>query len=871
MSTSQDDHSIPVIRVRGARQHNLQGIDVDLPRGQLVVVTGVSGSGKSSLAFDTLFAEGQRKYFATLSLGSRKRFPILPRPDVDSISGLPPTLSLSQHRGHLSLRNTLGTTTEIDDFLRQLYARAGVVHCPHCGKVVSSQTSEQIVNRVLQFPERTRLMLLAPVWDRVSGANLEELFDKLVADGFVRARVNGELYDLNDAVDISPADEHTVEIVVDRLIMKEGIQSRLQESINTTLRQGDGECIVTTQQSGEEWVDHFFNERFACAECGISFPTVHPATFNFNSPQGACQECGGLGSIVLSPKTGSPESSANRIVDSNPCPKCKGERLNPLARKVIFEGKRFSELQRFSLDTLLDFFEHSLIDNTATADIKTTAESTSCFVPDSVGSLAAEKVIPEVKSRLHFLREVGLGYLSLSRQATTLSGGEYQRARLASTLGTGVTGACFVLDEPTSGLHARDTGRLLNVLRQLQNRGNSLIVIEHDLQTMREADYLVEIGPGAGTQGGQLVAAGSRETFVTRDTLTGKYLQRTHLETAPTSDSKDKPSSAGQLFVKGIACHNIHQLDVEIPLGQFVCFTGVSGSGKSSLLIDSIVPAIKRFLRNEPVELKLQGAEQIERVVQVDQRPLGQSPLSTPATYTGLWDIVRKLFTRTREARLRGFKSKRFSYLSAEGRCETCRGRGVEKIEMQSLTDLWVTCPTCGGKRFNAQTLSVRFYGKSVADILQMKISEAAQHFDKLSDMRMILQTLQDVGLGYLTLGQSALTLSGGESQRVKLATELSKQQIPRTLFVLDEPSSGLHPADLEQLIVLLRKLVEQGHSVWVIEHQPQIIAAADWLIEMGPGAGEGGGKVVAAGSPVELSREGGTATGELLSDWFGQ
>ncbi|MAT14775.1 MAG: ABC-ATPase UvrA [Planctomyces sp.] len=838
-----------VIGVRGARQHNLKGLDVDLPRNQFVVITGVSGSGKSSLAYDTLFAEGQRKYFATLSLGARKRFPILPRPDVDAITGLPPTLSLSQHRGNLSPRNTLGTTTEIDDFLRQLFARAGIVHCPQCGEVVSSQSSEQIGETVLRFPERTRLMLLAPVWNQVSGANLNELFDRMVADGFVRARVNGELYDLNDVEEIPAVSQYTVEIVVDRLIMKEGIQSRLQESIETTLKKGEGECIVTAQQAGEDWVDHFFNERFACAECGISFPTIHPATFNANSPQGACPDCDGLGYQ----EPDDDESTAGNIT----CRSCHGTRLNELAREVTWQEKTFPDLQERSLEELSRFMR-------AAAD---EVEKD----PHPVAVLAARKLVPEINQRLGFLLEVGLGYLTLGRTATTLSGGEYQRARLASTLGTGVTGACFVLDEPTGGLHARDTRKLLDVLRALQRRGNSLIVIEHDLQTMQAADFLVEIGPGAGAGGGKVVAVGNAESFQQTGSLTARYLGQPKI---PQESAVPRPAS-GHLSVKGVNRHNIKSLDVEIPLGQFVCFTGVSGSGKSSLVMESVIPELKRILsdRKPGVEDSSQlipaGAEEIERVIQVDQQPLGQSPLSTPATYTGLWSIIRKLFARTREARLRGYTSKRFSYLSAEGRCESCRGRGVQKIEMQSLTDLWITCPDCGGKRFDAQTLTVRFYGKTVADILQMTIRDAADYFDKMADLKLILQTLEDVGLGYLTLGQSALTLSGGESQRVKLATELSKQQTPRTLFVLDEPSAGLHPADIEQLIALLQRLVGEGHSVWVIEHQPQLIAAADWLIDMGPEGGDGGGKVVATGRPRELAASAATPTGELMAAWF--
>ncbi|MCA9041990.1 MAG: excinuclease ABC subunit UvrA, partial [Planctomycetaceae bacterium] len=795
MPRAQDPQSTSTIRIRGARQHNLQEIDLDIPRNQFVVITGVSGSGKSSLAYDTLFAEGQRKYFATLSLGARKRFPILPRPDVDSISGLPPTLSLSQHRGHLTPRQTLGTTTEIDDFLRQLYARAGLVHCPECDQVVSNQTSEQIVDTVLSFPERSRLMLLAPVWNKVSGANLNELFDKLVADGFVRTRVNGELYDLNDIQEIPKSSDYTVEIVVDRLIMKEGIRSRLQESIETTLKQGEGECIVTIQQAGESWHDHFFNERFACANCGISFPTIHPATFNFNSPHGACPECEGLGYIPE-------ESKSPSDLQPPTCSACAGARLNLLACKVTFRDQTFPQLQQQCLEDLARFFEQ--------VEVKSTA------VQSPVAALAEEKLIPEIQTRLQFLLEVGLGYLMPGRPAITLSGGEYQRARLASTLGTGVTGACFILDEPTGGLHARDTRKLLDVLRKLERGGNSLLVIEHDLQTMREADYLVEIGPGAGPAGGQLVAAGPPQLFGQSSALTGRFLSQKHKAPVSTASS----DSMEVLHVSGVTCHNIQNLTVDIPLGQFVCFTGVSGSGKSSLVIDSLVPALKRILQGDPVKLEISGAEQIERVIQVDQQPLGQSPLSTPATYTGLWDLVRKLYVKTKESRLRGFKAARFSYLSSEGRCETCRGRGVQKIEIHSLTDLWIPCPECGGKRFNTQTLSVRFLGNTVADILEMTISEAVRMFENMADIRRILETMEAVGLGYLKLGQSAMTLSGGESQRVKLAAELSKQQTPRTLFVLDEPSSGLHPADIELLLILLRKLVEQGHSVWVIEHQ---------------------------------------------------
>lgn len=822
ISTSQ-------IQIRGARLHNLKNISLDIPRNKMVVITGISGSGKSSLAIDTLHVEGQKKYFQTLSMSVRKQLPAFPETNVDSVTGLPPTLSVSQNRGSLNPRSTLGTVTEIADYLRVLFATAGTVHCPECGRVVQSESAQEIVSRTLNLPERTKLMLLAPVWQQQQGKDLDKLLEKIMADGYVRARVNGELIDVQDFSSdqlTQKTNSCDVEVVIDRIILKPGIEARLQESLQTSLKMGEGQCIVSRLEEGT-WKDRFYNERFACAECDISFPNIVPATFSFNSPQGACVTCNGMGELQ--------EEGL-----SKQCPDCQGSRLNPLASHVTLGNQTLPELNQLSLNNLAAYL----------TQLRETPQEERSPVQQN----ALSRIVPEVSKRVEFLRQVGLEYLTLSRGAITLSGGEYQRARLAGCLGSGLTGVCYVLDEPTDGLHARDTQKLLETLFQLRDKGNSLIVIEHDPLVMRSADYLIDLGPGAGIQGGKLIATGTPEEVAqVPESVTAPYLK-------PTANSQ-KPSastvlSSPLLKASGINCHNLQDLAVEIPLNQYVCITGVSGSGKSSLVIDSLVPALKAALKEEHPEFKLQGAEPIKRLVQVDQNSLGRSALSTPATYSGIWDEIRKLYANTREARLRGFKAKRFSFNSPEGRCAACRGLGGQKIDSKLFPEIQITCPTCQGRRFNAQTQSVRYKEKSIADLLSLSVSEAIDFFENISSLHRVLTTFADVGLGYLTLGQSALTLSGGEAQRIKLATELSRNEQPQTLFILDEPSSGLHPADVEHLLLLLRKLVEQGHSVWVIEHQLQMIAAADWIIDIGPEGGAGGGKIVAQGTMEELLQE---------------
>lgn len=837
--------------------HNLRGVDVDIPRDSLVVITGVSGSGKSSLAFDTLFAEGQRRYLESLSTYTRQYLNQLQRPDVDSIDGLPPTVSIDQRSASPQPRSTLATTTEIYDYLRLLYARAGQSHCPECCRPVAQQSSQQIVSRILEMEDKRKVMILAPLVQGRRGMH-RPVFEQIGKEGFVRARVDGVVVDAADPPELAKAETHTIEAVVDRIIVKEGIRARLQESIDLALKHGDGACVVSHLE-GEEWRDCFYSEKFACADCGISFPHLEPRTFSFNSPYGACEQCEGLGLVDGAAK----EDEADEIGEGIVCSACDGGRLNPFARAVTLAGVPIHELTNMPVADALQFVEQTL--NSIESDSNESTFSTEA-------RLVIAKTLPDVCTRLQFLSEVGLDYLRLNRPTRSLSGGEFQRSQLASCLGSGLIGVCYVLDEPTIGLHPRDVGRLIRSLEELRDVGNSVVVVDHDLEIMNRSDCLIDLGPGAGSEGGQLIAFGSPDEVAQNPaSVTGRYLAANGSQ--PRRNRSRQIDDDRTITLRGATRNNLKNVTVRIPLNALSCITGVSGSGKSSLIAQTLAPAIRHALQHstaKSVDFKqLEGVEQIDRIVEIDQSPIGRSGRSTPATYSGVWDEVRKVFARTREARIRGYAARRFSFNSREGRCPTCSGHGIQTIEMHFMPAMHVTCPDCRGARFNRQTLGVRFAGKHAADILSMRIDEAAELFEHFPKLQKYLRTFEEVGLGYLGLGQSSLTLSGGEAQRVKLATELSRQNDQHTLFVLDEPTTGLHSSDIEKLMSLLNRLVENNNTVIVVEHQLDVIAAADWIIDLGPEGGDAGGQIVAEGTPETTSHVPSSHTGAALRKYL--
>lgn len=831
------------IAVRGARTHNLAGLDVDLPLGKLTTISGVSGSGKSSLAFDTLYAEGLHRYLATVSSHLRDLLQRVERPQVDRIDGLPPTLGLEQrHRGPRR-RTTVATISGIYDYLRLLFARLGHLHCPTCSQPVQSQSRESIVKQVLSLDERRKVLILAPLVRAEPGTHTEVLA-RMVKDGFVRARVDGELIDLSDPPALAAHRPHSLEVVVDRLVIKEGIQPRVEESIDLALQIAQGQCILSHEADGR-WIDRLYSSRLACLDCGVSFPSLEPGDFSFNSPRGACPTCQGLG--VCESPTG----------DEFICPDCAGARLALLPRRVLIRGTSLGDLLSWGAKSALEWL---------------TADEASAEPGDESETRIRAHVIPEIAGRLEFLIALGLDYLTLNRAGESLSAGEFQRARLTAGLGGKLTGVCYVIDEPTAGLHACDTPRLVQTLATLRDQGNTLIVVEHDLAVIRESDFTIEVGPGAGPHGGQLVAACPPRDLVNHETsLTGQELRRR---------ARGLPAGATEppsrwLTVSGASLHNLRGITAEFPLERLVCVTGVSGSGKTSLVLQTLVPSVRAVLaRQTPkggVFGELHGTDRVKRLVQIDQRPLGRSDRGTPATYAGLWDEVRRVFARTREARLRGFTARRFSLQSAEGRCGRCAGRGRLRVERSQLADWSARCPECGGARFNAQTLSVRYRGQSAADVLEMTFEEAAAFFANHPRLQRPLALFTDLGLGYLRLGQSARTLSGGEAQRVTLASELWKSDptVP-ALFVLDEPTAGLHAVDVQQLLAALKGLVRAGNTVVVIEHHLDVIAASDWIIDLGPGPGPEGGRIVVAGPPETVVSCAASRTGEALRSEFG-
>jgi excinuclease ABC subunit A len=932
------------IVVSGAREHNLKDVSLTLPRDALVVITGLSGSGKSSLAFDTIYAEGQRRYVESLSAYARQFLGQMDKPDVDSIEGLSPAISIDQKTTSRNPRSTVGTVTEIYDYLRLLWARIGHPHCHICGKPIAGQSAEQIIDQVMELEEGTRFMVLAPV---VRGRKGEygKVLEELRAEGFQRAKVNGELLLLEDEIVLDKKFKHDISVVVDRLVMRGDLRKRLADSIETAVALADGMIeIETVPREGDPTVT-LYSEKFACPDHGPVIPELEPRIFSFNSPHGACPRCTGLGSqMEIDPELVVPDPSLSigegaiapwagsssqyyeqitqaiaekyrvdleapwsaiddderdlflfgtngdrievsyrnrygrrrsyatrfegivpnlerryRETDSDlarekieeymslrPCPACKGARLKPESRAVLVGGVAIHEFTGLSVKRALEWL--------AAVELTDTERH------------IARLIIREIEERLRFLDNVGIGYLSMDRAAATLSGGEAQRIRLATQIGSALVGVLYVLDEPSIGLHQRDNSKLIATLERLRDVGNSVIVVEHDEQTMRAADHLVDLGIGAGEHGGRIVAEGTADQVAAvAESLTGQFLAGTR--TIPLPEKRRTPT--GYVEIRGAKQHNLKALDVDVPLGTLTCVTGVSGSGKSTLVNEVLFKAVANRLhraRTRPgAHTAVLGLDQLDKIIQVDQSPIGRTPRSNPATYTGLFDVIRDLFSKTQEARARGYKPGRFSFNVKGGRCEVCRGDGQIKIEMHFLPDVYVPCEQCHGKRYNKETLDIRFKGKTIADVLDMPVEEAVQFFEHIPKIRRRLETLNDVGLGYIRLGQPATTLSGGEAQRVKLATELSKIATGQTLYILDEPTTGLHFADVERLLDVLQRLVDQGNSVVVIEHNLDVIKSADRIIDMGPEGGEEGGEVVAAGTPEEVAGTPGSYTGEFL------
>ncbi len=844
------------ISVRGARTHNLLNIDVELPLGRLIVVTGVSGSGKSSLAFDTIFAEGQRRYLESVSVHTRTLLRELARPDVDEVSGLPPTVCVDQKVSSAPARSTLAMTTQIHDYLRLLYAKAGTAHCTGCGQQVTSQTVDQIVDRTLQLPDRTKLLILSPMVRGRRGTHKDTL-DRIARNGFVRVRVDGQQFDIADVPDMPASRQHQIDAVIDRIILKDGIRPRLQESVRLAVRESDGTCIVC-EQTDAGWQDRLFSTKFSCPDCDLSFATPEPRSFSFNTAWGACPDCEGFG------VRGIVDDAADvTVFRREACPTCHGSRLQPFASRVTFLGQSIADFTALSVDDALDWLRNVWGDGDAADSLTREA------------GLVAARTVPDIRQRLECLQRVGLGYLTLNRPSRTLSGGEFQRARLAACLGTGLHGACFILDEPTAGLHPRDTRRLLQTICEIRDSGATVIVVEHDGDVMRHADWLVDLGPGAGAEGGRLLFAGALSAIGSVETPTTRYLQRDRrsdaesvaatsftTESVAALPSATIPTDSPAITIRDARLHNLQNVTVDIPLRRLVCVTGVSGSGKSSLIMDTLLPVATAFLQNPehtPTALadarcgSVDGLHHVSRVVAVDHSPPGRSRRSNIATYSGLWDHIRKLLAKTREARTRGFTAKRFSFNSGDGRCGACKGTGAKNVQMDFLPDAVIPCPECRGNRFNAATLAVRFAGHSAADILNLRVDQALELFREFDALRTLLQTFRDTGLGYLTLGQPTSTFSGGEAQRVRLATDLASRHLEVTLYVLDEPTRGLHPADVERLVAVLRALVTAGHSVLVIEHNTDVMRSVDWLIDIGPDSAAAGGQLVFSG-PVSAA-----------------
>jgi len=896
------------ITVHGARQHNLKNIDVEIPRNTLTVITGLSGSGKSSLAFDTIYAEGQRRYVETLSPYARQFLDQMERPEVDSIDGLSPAISIEQKTTNRSPRSTVGTITEIYDYLRVLYSSVGVPHCPTCGIEISRQSTEQILQQILALKQDERIMILAPVVRGRKGEYKKDL-EKLNRQGFVRARVDGVLRSLDEQIVLDRRKNHNIEVVVDRLLLKAGIEKRLEASIRTAAKLAEGLVIVAVV-NGEE---KLYSQKLACPNCGTSVPQLEPRSFSFNSPFGACETCNGLGSrwsfdpakiIVDASKPlldgalgpGASASYMNQRVSDAAArlrlPISKPfESLPKKTQTLLLEGgsnfqgvvkileETFEEASAGYREWLMDYMSPSTCTDCLGRRLRPSslavrvegvsiAEITEMSISRALAATGAWKltererqiagrVVEEIRNRLEFLNAVGLNYLNLARSAATLSGGEAQRIRLATQIGSKLRGVLYVLDEPSIGLHPRDNDRLLNTLSRLRDLGNTVLVVEHDAETIERADYVIDLGPGAGRLGGELVASGTpRQIEDNASSLTGQYLSGKVKIEAP---SGRRIGNGNKLVVTGASEHNLKEITVEFPLGCFIVITGVSGSGKSTLINDILYNSLARELYGSHAEpgkhVSITGLEHIDKVVEIDQSPIGRTPRSNPATYTGVFTPIRELYAMLPESRERGYKAGRFSFNVKGGRCEACQGDGLKRIEMNFLPDVYVTCDVCRGRRYNSETLQVKYKGYSIADLLEATVEDAVPRLENIPQIKAKLQTLHDVGLGYIHLGQSSTTLSGGEAQRIKLARELSKRQTGRTLYILDEPTTGLHFEDVRRLLEVLQRLVDLGNTVLVIEHQLDVVKSADWIIDMGPEGGEKGGQVVAAGTPEQILR----------------
>ena len=828
------------IIIKGAREHNLKNIDVTIPRDQLVVITGLSGSGKSSLAFDTIYAEGQRRYVESLSAYARQFLEQMGKPDVDSIEGLSPAISIEQKSTSHNPRSTVGTVTEIYDYLRLLYARVGRPSCFQCGEEITAQTVQQMVDAIGLLPEGSKFQLLAPIVRGRKGEYRKELLDMRRA-GYVRARVDGHLVDLDEEITLDKQKKHTIEIVVDRLVMKPGeaLTRRLADSVETSLKLAGGLVGVLTDNGKVS----LYSEKLACIRCGVSYPEITPRVFSFNSPHGACPACDGIG-YAMTP--GSSDDEDFTLLE--PCAVCKGARLRPESLSIKLATRSIAEVTHLSVRAAADFF----------GSLKFTEREL----------VIANRILKEIRERLGFLVNVGLDYLTLDRAAATLSGGEGQRIRLATQIGSGLVGVLYILDEPSIGLHQRDNRRLLQTLLRLRDLGNTVVVVEHDAETMMAADHLLDMGPGAGTQGGHVIAQGTpKEVMKNPASLTGQYLRGTQMVSLPRRERKAK----GHLSIVGAKKHNLKGVTAKIPLGLLTCVTGVSGSGKSTLVLEVLFHSLSQLLYHKKPKIdgckELLGVEALDKVIDIDQSPIGRTPRSNPATYTGLFDFIRDLYSNLPESRVRGYKPGRYSFNVKGGRCEACEGDGLIKIEMHFLPDVYVTCEVCKGQRYNRETMEIHHKGKSIADVLNMTVDEAVQFFEHIPFIKRKLDTLHDVGLHYVKLGQSATTLSGGEAQRVKLSRELSKRPTGRTMYILDEPTTGLHFADVQRLLDVLDRLVEAGNTVLVIEHNIDVIKNADWIIDLGPEGGDRGGEIVAEGPPKDIAKSKRSYTGQVLKE----
>ncbi|HEY1464673.1 MAG TPA: excinuclease ABC subunit UvrA [Terriglobales bacterium] len=920
--------AITKISVRGARQHNLKNIDVEIPRNSLTVITGLSGSGKSSLAFDTIYAEGQRRYVETLSAYARQFLDQMERPDVDSIDGLSPSISIEQKTTSRSPRSTVGTITEIYDYLRLLFASIGIPHCPNCGRAISRQSAEQIVQRVMALTPEDRVMIMAPIVRGRKGEFKKEM-EKLVQHGFTRARVDGELVSLEEDLQLDKRKNHTIEVVIDRLLVKPGIESRLAMSVGLAMKLAGG-LVQVAIIGGEE---QLYSARLACPDCGINVPQLEPRSFSFNSAYGACPDCHGLGSRydfdpakvindwskpLLEGGLGPGSASQNLIHQLQIVAAAHGidlktpfEKLPEKTQNLLFYGENgksktgflgiLTYLKNAMEDSSSDGYRESLMDYMSATECPTChgkrlrpeslavkvnelsiADFTALPISRALETakkiklngreeIIAGRIVHEIVERLQFLNAVGLNYLSLNRSAATLSGGEGQRIRLATQIGSKLRGVLYVLDEPSIGLHHRDNGRLLAALEELRELGNTVLVVEHDEETIRRADYVIDLGPGAGRHGGGLVAHGTpAQIEQSEDSLTGAYISgRKQIEML---SQRRQPNGTG-ISILGAKENNLKNLDVSFPLGVMTVVTGVSGSGKSTLVNDILYRALAQKLyrsREEPGEHKtISGTENIDKVIRIDQSPIGRTPRSNPATYTGVFSQIRDLYAMLPESRERGYKPGRFSFNVAGGRCEACQGEGQRRIEMNFLPDVYVLCELCGGKRYNLETLSVEYNGYSIADLLEMPISDALPILENIPLVKQKLQTLVDVGLGYIHLGQSSVTLSGGEAQRIKLARELSKRQTGKTLYLLDEPTTGLHFEDVKRLLDVLHRLTDLGNTIVIIEHNIDVIRNADWLLDLGPEGGEDGGRIVAQGTPEQVARVKKSYTGQALATFF--